>query len=108
MSEEYDAIKKMLILHVEESTKQKYNGMVTKKSWAEFKNTGLILFINSILHAFGWAIVFETTETGDIASVYPARVKFRGFNGEDTSDAHAKIANYLKDNIDDLVEEVNS
>jgi len=31
------------------------------------------------LHVFGWAIVFERTET-ETVNVYPARVKFRGFD----------------------------
>lgn len=32
--------------------------MITKKSWSEFRETGLLLLVNTILHAFGWAIVF--------------------------------------------------
>jgi hypothetical protein len=32
---------------------------MTKKEWSEFRSTGLLLFINQILHVFGWAIVFE-------------------------------------------------
>jgi len=31
--------------------------MIRKKTWEEFRDTGLFWFINMILHAFGWAIV---------------------------------------------------
>ena len=33
--------------------------MSEKKTWAEFRNTGLLLFTNSFLHIFGWAITLE-------------------------------------------------
>ena len=53
--------------------------MVNKKTWKEFRDTGLLWFINTILHAFGWSIVIEY-ENVEITDCYPARVKFRGFN----------------------------
>jgi len=78
--------------------------MVTKKEWGEFRNTGLLLFINQILHVFGWAIVFEIDEE-IIKSVYPARVKFRGFDNDSVSECYSKITDYLKDNIEELSNE---
>ena len=78
--------------------------MVTKKEWSEFRSTGLLLFINQILHVFGWAIVFEMDED-QVKSVYPARVKFRGFNHEDVSDSYEKISKYMKNNASDLYDE---
>lgn len=39
--------------------------MVKKKTWQEFRKTGLLWFMNTILHAFGWAIVVEV-ERGEI------------------------------------------
>lgn len=79
--------------------------MVTKKTWKDFRKTGLTLFINNILHVFGWAIVFELNEVGEITDVFPARVKFRGFSEKDTSESFKKIATYLKENADDLHKE---
>ena len=32
--------------------------MVVKKSWSQFRETGLVVFINSFLHIFGWAYHF--------------------------------------------------
>lgn len=80
--------------------------MVTKKEWLEFKNTGLLLIINQILHVFGWAIVFEM-EGDEVKSVYPARVKFRGFNEKSVSKSYEKISKYMKDNASILLDEAN-
>ena len=82
------------------------NKMVTKKDWTEFRNTGLLLFINQILHVFGWAIVFEIDdETNEVKTVYPARVKFRGFNHNDVGESYLKINSYLAENADQLLKE---
>ncbi len=82
--------------------------MVDKKSWDEFQKTGLILYINQILHVFGWAIVVEREDGSDeIKSIYPARVKFRGFDNNSVSKAYIKISNWLKHNINELDDEAN-
>lgn len=81
--------------------------MVEKKSWEEFRKSGLLLFINQILHVFGWAIVFEIVED-KVINVYPARVKFRGFDSQSVSESYVEITKYLKENIKDLEEEANS
>lgn len=52
--------------------------MVNKISWQEFRDSGMLWWINMILHTFGLAIVFDM-EDGEIKEVYPARVKYRGF-----------------------------
>ena len=80
--------------------------MIEKKSWAEFRETGLFWWMNMILHTFGWAIVVEIDE-GEIINVYPARVKFRGFDEESNTDGYIKVSNYLKENIGQLAEEAN-
>lgn len=78
--------------------------MIERKTWAEFKKTGLLLFINQILHVFGWVICYDV-ENGEIKSVYPARTKFRGFDNKDVSESYIKISEYLKDNADELLKE---
>lgn len=83
------------------------NEWVTKKSWEEFRETGLLWFTNSILHAFGWAITMDVDEENNVLNVCPARVKFRGFDIETTSRGHKKIANYMKNNAEELVKEAN-
>lgn len=81
--------------------------MVTKKEWSEFRNTGLVLIVNQILHIFGWALVFEM-EGEEIKSVYPARVKFRGFAEKNVTASYKKVSQYLKDNIDELNSEAQA
>lgn len=80
--------------------------MVTKKDWSEFRSTGLLLFINQILHVFGWAIVFEM-DGEKVKDVYPARVKFRGFDNESVSEEYIKITEYMNNNASELLDEVN-
>jgi len=82
--------------------------MITKKSWFEFRNTGLLLIINQILHIFGWAIVIDTDDEGNLIDCYPARVKFRGFSEDSVSAAYIKLSKFMKDNVDSLVDEANS
>lgn len=80
--------------------------MVTKKTWKEFREAGLLWWINMILHTFGWAIVIEVNkETGDISDCYPARVKFRGFENEHNTEGYIKVSEYLQGEVEDLLKE---
>jgi len=82
---------------------------VDPKTWDDFRKTGLFMFVNTILHAFGWALVVEVEydaekkeETGPVTKCYPARVRFRGFAENDQEDMHKKIGEYLAENSNDL------
>ena len=77
-----------------------------KRDWSEFRSTGLIVFINQILHIFGWAIVFEIEEDV-IKNVYPARVTFRGFGKFITDEAYRKISKYMLENVGELNNEIS-
>lgn len=78
---------------------------VKGKSWKEFRSTGLLLIINQLLHIFGWAIVMQTNDEGDVVNCFPARVKFRGFSNEDTSEAYLNISDYMEANASILKQE---
>lgn len=78
--------------------------MIDKKTWKEFRDSGLLWWINTMLHTFGWAIVFDF-EDGEIKSVYPARVKFRGFGENQVEEGYIKVSEYLKNNANELLEE---
>ena len=78
--------------------------MVTKKSWKEFQETGLLLYINQVLHVFGWAIVIEIDDE-KIINCYPARVKFRGFDKKNVVESYIKISKYMNENSEELLEE---
>jgi hypothetical protein len=75
--------------------------MVTEKTWEEFRESGLLWWINMILHTFGWAVVFEF-EDKEIVKVYPARVRFRGFDESSNTDGYQKISKYMAKNVDEL------
>lgn len=78
--------------------------MVAKKSWEEFRDNGLLWWINMVLHTFGWAIVTET-EGGRIINVYPARVRFRGFGEKNNTEGYIKISKFMRNNAKDLLDE---
>ena len=90
--------------------------MITRKTWAEFRKAGFLWFINSILHVFGWAIVFNMADEtdkakgfkpGDIIEVFPARVKFRGFDHKVQEKAHRDLAAYMVKNAKALKAEAD-
>ena len=78
--------------------------MISKKSWEEFRNSGLLWWINMILHTFGWAIVVKMEED-KVVDVYPARVKYRGFGEKNNTEGYIKVSKYIKENAGELLEE---
>jgi hypothetical protein len=81
--------------------------MITKKEWSEFRDTGLVLIVNQILHIFGWALVFDI-ENDKIKNIYPARVKFRGFDNKSVEEAYRKLSRYMLNNAKELNDEAQS
>jgi hypothetical protein len=82
--------------------------MIDKKSWEEFKESGLLWFINRTLHVFGWAIVFNMDIYGNVMEVYPARVKFRGFDERMEIANFQKISKYMANNAEVLYQEAEA
>ena len=82
--------------------------MINKKSWKHFRDSGFLWWINMILHTFGWAIVMDMNKDGEITDVYPARVKFRGFDEKNNIEGYVKVSRYMKDNVANLLEEAES
>ena len=79
--------------------------MITKKTWKEFREVGLLFITNQFLHIFGYALVYDFDDNGELREVYPARVKFRGFGEEQIEDGYKRISKYMKDNADELEKE---
>lgn len=73
---------------------------VVRKDVKEFQESGLLAFINHILHVFGWAIVITNEGT-----MYPARVLFRGFSEDTQTRMYQRLSHYMKENVDDLIRE---
>ena len=76
---------------------------MTRKSWKEFQESKLLWWVNRSLHLFGWALVAEADDDGNITEVYPARVSFRGFSQESEELGFAGLTHYLSAEIEDLV-----
>ena len=79
--------------------------MVEKKSWQEFRENGLLWWINMILHTFGWAIALDVEDDGTISDAYPARVKFRGFAEKNNDEGYQKVSRYLLENMEEIEKE---
>ena len=78
--------------------------MVEKKTWKEFRDSGFLWWVNMILHTFGWAICVDV-DGEKIVDAYPARVKYRGFSEKNNTDGCIKVSKYMKENVDELLEE---
>lgn len=78
--------------------------MVNRISWKKFRDSGMLWWINMILHTFGLAIVLDI-EDEEVKDVYPARVKYRGFEEKSNEKGYAKVSKYLNDNSDELLKE---
>lgn len=82
---------------------------VTRKSWEEFSDTGFLVWINRILHTFGWAIVNERCDnTGRVVAAWPARVKYRGFEEEIEAQCFERVSAYMAKNARELINETRS
>jgi hypothetical protein len=81
--------------------------MLVKKSWENFRKTGLLWWVNRTLHLFGWAIVLEYDDKDNVVGAYPCRSRFRGFHHRVEERNFRKLTRYLVKNADKLLEEAN-
>lgn len=80
--------------------------MVTPKTWEEFRDTGLLWFINGILNVFGWGIIAGLDDEGNLIEMLPVRTKYRGFETVLNDEGYMKVSEYLKDNAKEIYDEV--
>ena len=78
--------------------------MINRKTWEEFRNSGLLWWVNQQLHIFGWSIVVVMADD-KILVAYPARVKYRGFDDNNNTQGYIKVSKYMKENADELLDE---
>lgn len=78
----------------------------SKEKWKEFKNTGLLWFINTILHLFGYAIKYKVDkETGELLDVFPDRCNYRGFSQDSNTKGYINVSKYMKEHAEELLKE---
>lgn len=61
----------------------------------EFQDSGMLWFVNTILHQFGMAILYDHNKD----TISPAICRFRGFAEQNNDEGYKKVTDYLRDNI---------
>jgi hypothetical protein len=74
------------------------NEWVKEITGKEFRESGALWFVNSILHLFGMAITWNPDTDELKASI----VRYRGFDNKYNDKGYKMLSNYLKDNIIEL------
>lgn len=77
--------------------------MIERRSWDEFRETGLPWYVNQIMQVFGWSLAFDIDEEGKIKEAFPVRTKFRGFSDEVINRNTKKLTQYMIDNGKELL-----
>jgi hypothetical protein len=70
---------------------------VEKRTWEEFRTSGMLWAMNTILHWFGWVIVVVTddSEPDKIIGAHPARTKWRGFPKENNDRGVQRLTEWM-------------
>jgi len=76
--------------------------MIFKANWKAFRKSGMLWFVNRIIHIFGWSLVVEIDSKQNITDAYPARVKFRGFDEKSESKGFIAVSNFIVRNASRL------
>lgn len=71
------------------------------KEVSEFRESGMLWFVNRILHSVGWVIIIDYDEKDNMI-LRPARTKFRGFSEESEAKGYKNFAKYLKENSEEI------
>lgn len=82
--------------------------MAKKDILKEFRESGMLWFINTILHVFGWAIFISLGEDGEVAEMYPARTAYRGFESESNDRGYQRVSRFMLENAARLVAEAET
>lgn len=83
------------------STKDEGKEPIEQRTWEEFRSTGMLWLINSLLHVFGWCIVIEFPSY----KAYPARTTYRGFDNKENTEGYKKVSKWMKDHANELYKE---
>lgn len=65
-------------------------------AWDEFREIGLLWWVNRVLHVFGWVIYVEVDTKGKTTKVFPGRCTFTGFTEEGETRGHERLQAYIK------------
>ena len=81
--------------------------MIRKMSWRAFQESGMLWFVNRILHTFGWAICLEVDKKDmrKVLDAYPAKCRFRGFAAKSEEKGFRRVSRYMKKHAERLLKE---
>ena len=84
-----------------------FEGKMNKETTVqEFRDTGLLMYINQILQVFGWEIgVRINILDNGMQQLIPLRTKFRGFDNQTTTRNYEKLAKWIRENGEELYNE---
>lgn len=77
------------------------NSYLKEISVEEFQNSGMLWFINSLLHNFGLCIAYDS----ETDRLFPAITKFRGFDEKNNDLGYKRLATYMVDNAEDFLKD---
>lgn len=67
----------------------------------DFQNSGMLWFVNSLLHNFGLCIAYDSDEE----RLFPAITKFRGFDEKNNDLGYKRLATYMVDNAEEFLKD---
>lgn len=79
--------------------------MIKEMSLKEFRDSGLLWYINQQLHLFGVALTVEINDNNEPIRLYPAKCKFRGFSEEVNTRGYKKVTKYLNQHSEELLKD---
>ena len=77
------------------------NSYLKEISVEEFQNSGMLWFVNSLLHNFGLCIAYDQDEE----RLFPAITKFRGFDEKNNDLGYKRLATYMVDNAEEFLKD---
>lgn len=82
------------------------NDVSAKMTWDEFREAGLLWFVNRQLHVFGVALVATIDDAGNATQVGPVRADFRGFSPDREALGFGRVTAFMAAEMDRLTREV--
>ena len=79
--------------------------MIEDMDLNEFRDSGMLWWVNQQLHLFGAAIAMDIDDNGNATNFRPVRCKFRGFPNEVADRGYANLTHYLDENSFKLMED---
>lgn len=86
-------------------TKDEYDKLNSQMSWDEFRETGLLQWVNQLLHTFGITIEVQVKD-GSVIKAYPKRCEYRGFYRKGTEDMYIKITKFIASSVPKMMQDI--